>query len=576
MKIPWAGQLGELRVMLARFQSAFWVVAGLSAVLNVLTLGGSIYLMLVYDSVLPSHSVQTLVGLFILILLVYVFQGILDHLRQRILSDVGNAVDRELSPRIQRAMSEVALRHATSGGDGLMPMRDLDAVRTWLSSAGPTTLIDLPWMLFFMGMLCLLHPYLALTALAGATVLIGLTVMTDRATRAPTQDLTRVASWRNGIAESNLRHVEAFAALGMRERMRLRWEQVNHVYHGANNQLAQTVNLYGGISKVLRMALQSALLTVGAVLVINGKASAGVIFASSILAGRALAPIDSAIANWRGFSSARLGWTRLAELLAKVPAPAAAGVRLPLPQHNLVVSQLAVAPPGSQRVTVSALDFQVEAGQALGIIGPSAAGKTSLARALVGLWRPLRGSIRFDGATFDQWEPDHFGVAIGYLPQTVELVDGTIAQNIARFDPEAPAEAIIAAARAAGIHEMVVQMPEGYKTSVGRAGVNLSAGQRQRVGLARALFGDPFLVVLDEPNSNLDADGDIALEMAISGVRQRRGIVVIIAHRPSALVQASHVLVMREGRGEAFGERDDVLRRLTRSANAVVKTAKEA
>lgn len=566
----------ELRKLLTPYKPALISIAGLSVMLNILTLGGSIYLMMVYDSVLPSHSIPTLLGLYAMVLLVYVFQGVFDHLRQRILSDIGNGIDRELSPRLQRAMGEAALRRGVSSADGLVPMRDLDAVRNWLSSAGPVALIDLPWILFFIGILAFLHPYLALTALCGAALLIVLTFLTDGATRSATKDMAQLASWRNGIAEANLRHVEAFAALGMRERMRLRWDQVNLAYQGASNQLAQSIGLYGGVSRVSRLALQSTLLTVGAVLVIDGKASAGVIFASSIIAGRALAPVDAAIANWRGFGAARTGWRRLGDWLQQFPPPTHSHVALPLPRNELVVHQLAVAPPGTTKVTVSAADFRLEAGQALGIIGPNAAGKTSLARALVGVWQPLRGSIRLDGATLDQWDQDRLGTAIGYLPQMVELIDGTVAQNIARFDPEASSEAIVAAARAAAVHEMIVQMPDGYETLVGSDGLNLSAGQRQRIGLARALYGDPFLVVLDEPNSNLDADGEAALEQAIAAVRKRKGIALIIAHRPSALAQTSHVLFMREGRVEGFGERDEILRRLTRPANAVASTAMKA
>jgi ATP-binding cassette subfamily C protein len=532
--------------------------------------------MMVYDSVLPSRSIPTLIGLFAMVLVVYIFQGVFDHLRQRILSDIGNGIERELSPHLQRAMSKAALRRGVLSADGLVPMRDLDAVRNWLSSAGPVALIDLPWILFFIGVLAFLHPYLALTAFCGASLLILLTFLTDGATRSASKDMAQLASWRTGIAEANLRHVEAFTALGMSERMRLRWDQVNLVYQGASNRLAQSIGLYSGISKVSRLALQSTLLTVGAVLVIDGKASAGVIFASSIIAGRALAPVDAAIANWRGFGAARMGWRRLRErLLEQAPASASAKVALPLPRHELVVKQLVVTPPGTTKVTVSAADFRLEAGQALGIIGPNAAGKTSLARALIGVWQPMRGNIRLDGATLDQWDQDRLGTAIGYLPQMVELIDGTIAQNIARFDPDASSEVIVAAARAAAVHEMIVQMPEGYETVVGADGLNLSAGQRQRIGLARALYADPFLVVLDEPNSNLDAEGEAALEQAIADVRKRKGIALIIAHRPSALAQTTHVLFMREGRVEAFGERDEVLRRLTRPANEMVSTVKK-
>ncbi|KQN06626.1 type I secretion system permease/ATPase [Sphingomonas sp. Leaf25] len=560
---------GELRAALRPFRRALWGVAALSAMLNVLTLGGSIYMMMVYDSVLPSRSIPTLVGLFVMVLLAYIFQGFFDFLRQRILADVGTGLDRALSPRIQHAMSEMALHRTAGGGDGLTPMRDLDAVRNWLSSAGLAALIDMPWIVFFMAMLFLLHPYLALTALAGAAILIALAVLTDRTTREATRDMARIAAWRNGMAEGNLRHAEVLAALGMRERMRLRWEQINHAYHGATRLLAGNIGLFAGIGRVLRLILQSSLVTVGAVLVIDGKASAGVVFASSLIGGRALAPVDAAIANWRGFGAARNGWRRLADILAKVPPPQAAGVALPLPYRDLVVSQLTLMPPGSQRIAIAALDLNLRAGQALGVIGPSAAGKTSLARALIGVWRPTRGTVRLDGATLDQWEPDRLGAAIGYLPQAVELIDGSIAANIARFDPGASSEAVIAAARAAGIHEMVVKFPEGYETQVGEDGGSLSAGQRQRIGLARALYGDPFLVVLDEPNSNLDAEGDAALARAIAGVRGRGGIAVIVAHRPSALAQVSHVLIMREGRAETFGEREDVLRRLAGPAAPV-------
>ncbi|RDE05308.1 type I secretion system permease/ATPase [Sphingomonas aracearum] len=555
--------MSRLGWAIARYRTAFITVAILSAVLNVLLLGGSLYMMMVYDSVLPSHSLPTLFSLLAMIVVVYLFQGLFDGTRSRILADVGGALDRELAPEVQRVITDFARSGAQQTGDGLIPMRDLDQIRAFLAGGGPAALIDLPWIIFFLGILFLLHYWLGVTALIGAIILILLTVITDRRTRDPIAQLSQIGAVRNGMAESNVRHSEMLTALGMRNRMRDRWLEVNGVYLAANDRMSRTVGALGGISKIFRMLLQSVILTVGALLVIDGKASGGVIFASSILSGRALAPVDAAIANWRGFAQARLGWKRLNEMLLKLPDTDAVSTLLPRPRQQLAVQQLVVAPPGTQRVTVQNADFVLNAGEALGIVGPSAAGKTSLGRAVIGIWKPVRGAVRLDGATLDQWHPDTLGGFIGYLPQTVELLDGTVAENIARFDPAPDSDAVIAAADAAGVHEMLVNLPQGYDTPVGADGSQLSAGQRQRIGLARALYKDPFLVLLDEPNSNLDAAGEAALERAVVMIRQRGGIAILIAHRPSALAKVSHVCFLRDGRIEAFGPRDEVLEKIT-------------
>ncbi|MFL0419174.1 type I secretion system permease/ATPase [Sphingomonas sp. 179-I 2A4 NHS] len=557
---PSRSRLGEA---VARYKTAFVTVGILSAVLNVLLLGGSIYMMMVYDSVLPSHSLPTLFSLLAMVCVVYLFQGMFDTMRTRILADVGSAIDRELAPEVQRIISDNAMHGGRQFGDGLIPMRDLDQIRSFLTSGGPAALIDLPWILFFLGILFLLHYWLGVTALLGSIILIALTIITDRRTREPIAQLSQIGAVRSGMAESNVRHAEVLTALGMRNRMRERWLTVNGLFLAANDKLSRTVGTLGGISKIFRLLLQSLILTVGALLVIDGKASGGVIFASSILSGRALAPVDAAIANWRGFASARLGWRRINEMLAKVPDVSAVSTLLPRPKSELTVHQLAVAPPGTQRVTVSHADFTLRAGEALGIVGPSAAGKTSLGRALIGVWRPIRGNVRLDSATLDQWHPDTLGEFIGYLPQTVELLDGTVAENISRFDPEPDSSAVIRAAETAGVHEMIVNLPQGYDTPVGFDGSQLSAGQRQRIGLARALYREPFFVLLDEPNSNLDAAGEAALERAVAAIRHRSGIAVLIAHRPSALSQVSHVAFMRDGRIEAFGPRDEILAKIT-------------
>ena len=547
---------------LRAYRPALMTVVLLSAVLNVLLLGGSIYMMLVYDSVLPSHSLPTLFALLAMIALVYMFQGLFDTMRGRILGDVANGFARSLSSRVQQAMTSAGRVGLRGAGDGLGPMRDLEQVRAFLAGGGPAALIDLPWIIFFLAVLSFLHIWLGITALVGAIMLAVLTVRTDRLTREPSARLSIIASHRSNAADTRLRHGELLHVLGMRQRMEDRWAAVDDLYLAAQDDLARTTLTLSGISKIFRMFLQSLILTVGALLVIDGKASGGVIFASSVLSGRALAPVDLAIANWRGFIAARQGWSRLGDLLAKVPATAPPATILPAPSRRLEARQVFVAPPGSNQIVVNGVDFELEAGSALGIIGPSAAGKSSLGRALVGAWPLARGSVRLDGASLDQWDTDSLGRSIGLLPQSVELLEGTIADNIARFDEARSSDAIVAAAIAANVHDMIVRLPQGYDTPVGREGAALSAGQQQRIALARALYGDPFLVLLDEPNSNLDADGENALTQSIAAVRARRGLCVVIAHRPAALASVSHVLVMRDGRMEAFGPRDEILAKL--------------
>ncbi|MBA4165244.1 MAG: type I secretion system permease/ATPase [Erythrobacter sp.] len=549
----------ELRAALSRSKSALVTVAWLSALINVLLLGGPIYMLLIYDSVLPSGSFATLFGLLIMVTMVYVFQALFDLLRLRILADVGVALDARMTGRVQRAVSELALRGNRGGDDGIGPLRDLDAVRGFLSSPGPCALIDLPWMVLFLALLTLLHVWLGVTALAGALVLAGLTIINDRMTRAPSETALRARGYLAKLAQDNRRHIEVIRALGMGERVYDHWHSAHAAFNAAQDELTRIASVLSGASRIFRLFLQSLVLTVGALLYLAGEASAGIIFASSILAARALAPIDQAIAHWGAFLAARQGWARLDQLLDAVPEPAPPSTRLPAPTQVLQVEGLAAVPPGANRPVIEGVSFTLEAGDGLGIIGPSAAGKTTLVRMLVGLWQPAAGAVRLDGASLDQWDPDDLGVHLGYLPQQVELFDATIAQNIARMTPGAPSEAVIAAARSAGVHDMVVRLPDGYDTQVGSNGSQLSAGQRQRIGLARALYGDPFLVVLDEPNSNLDAEGEAALDTAIAAIRARGAIIALVAHRPAALRHVNKVLVLQNGRMAAFGDRDAVL-----------------
>ncbi len=549
-------------MVLTASRGAFVGVGLLSGVLNVLMLTGSFYMLEIYDRILPSRSIPTLVGLSLIVLLLYAFQGLIDLIRSRILVRVGASFDEALSQRVYDNIVRLPLKGRIAG-DGLQPLRDLDQIRGFLSSAGPTALFDLPWIPLYLAICFAFHFWIGVTALGGALVLVVLTLLSEIYTREPTRSAVAFGVQRNGLAEAGRRNAEVLHAMGMAKRVAGLWGRSNDKYLAAHQQASDVTGGLGAVSKVLRMLLQSAVLGAGAYLVIQQQATPGVIIASSILTSRALAPIELAIAHWRAFVSARQGWKRLSDLLAALP-PQEPPMALPAPSATLAVESVSVLIPGGQRLVVQDATFALKAGNGLGIIGPSASGKSSLARTLVGVWMPARGKVRIDGAALEQWDPEELGRHIGYLPQDVELFAGSVAQNISRFEAEANPEAVIAAAKAAGMHEMILRLPEGYETDIGEGGAALSAGQRQRVALARALYGDPFLVVLDEPNSNLDAEGEQALTHAIMGVRARGGIAIVIAHRPSALAGVDFVLMMAEGKVQAFGPKDEVLSKVLR------------
>ncbi len=545
---------------LASCRSAFLAVGLFSGVLNVLMLTGSLYMLEVYDRVLPSRSLPTLVGISILLLILYCGQGILDFVRGRVLVRIGGALDEALGQRVYTSMLRLPLKTGREG-DGLQPMRDLDGVRAFLSGMGPTALFDLPWLPLYLVIIFMFHWLLGVTALVGAIVLVTLTIMAERLTRKPVSSGTLSGIRRNGLITAASRNAEVVAAMGMAGWLAARWGDANLEYIAEQRKVSDVAGGFGAISKVLRMLLQSSMLGIGAWLVIEQQATAGIIITASILSGRALAPVDLAIANWKGFITARLGWQRLTKVLAALPAEAEP-MLLPAPSANMSMQNVSIAAPGTQRLLVHDASFAMEAGHAVGIIGPSGSGKSTLVRALVGAWLPVAGRIRLDGADLDQWSQQEHGRHIGYLPQDVELFAGTVAENIARFEPDADAGAIIAAAKAAGAHELIVGFREGYETEIGEHGEALSAGQRQRIALARALYRDPFLVVLDEPNSNLDMDGEQALIRAMIAVRERGGVVVIVAHRPNVLTAVDFVLAMNQGRIHAFGPKDEVFAKM--------------
>jgi PrtD family type I secretion system ABC transporter len=547
----------ELGDALRACRSAFIGVGVMSCMINLLYLTGSLFMLEVYDRVLPSRSVPTLVGLVVLAGGLYVAQGVLDLIRGRILGRIGTALDEALNNRVFDIIVRLPLM---IGGrnEGLQPLRDLDNVRSFLGSAGPSAFFDLPWLPFYLAVCFAFHFMIGLTALVGAIILITLTVATEFMSRAPARAALGLAARRNDLAATSRRNAEVLVAMGMTGRLTKRWSAANENYLAGNQRASDVTGGLGAIAKVMRMMLQSAVLGVGAYLVIHQEATAGIIIAGSILSARALAPVDLAIAHWKGFVAARQSWHRLNGLLTSLPAQSAQTV-LQDPSSRLSVENLTLVPPGDQKIIVQDVTFAVQAGTGLGIIGPSGSGKSSLVRALVGVWQPLRGKVRLDGAALDQWSSDLLGRHIGYLPQDVELFAGSVAQNICRFDPEAGSEGIIAAAKEAGVHEMIIKMRDGYDTQIGEQGTALSAGQAQRVALARALYGDPFLIVLDEPNSNLDTEGDEALTRAVRAARERGAIVVVVAHRPIGIEAVDQLLVLKDGRMQAFGPKEQVL-----------------
>jgi ATP-binding cassette subfamily C protein PrsD len=555
------GQQEDLAFAWRACRAAIFGVALISALVNVLYLTGSFFMLEIYDRVLPSRSIPTLLGLAALALGLYVFQGILDLVRTRVLVRLGAWLDEALGPRIYHFIIRWPLKATSSGGDGLQPLRDLDQMRAFLSGLGPTALFDLPWMPVYLGICYLFHPLIGLTALAGALVLITLTVLADVLTRSPTKQAASNTAKRNALAETSRRNAEVLRAMGMAVPLTRLWEQANAACLASQQRAADVGGSLSAISRVLRLMLQSGVLGVGAYLVIHQEATAGIIIAGSILTARALAPVELAIAHWKGFVAARQGWKRFRQwstFFAEEEPPTA----LPPPSKSLSLESVSVLPPGERRFVVQEASFSLKAGQALGIIGPTGSGKSSLVRAIVGVWSPACGTVRLDGAAIEHWKPESLGPHIGYLPQDVELFAGTVAQNIARFEPDPDPAAIIAAAEAAGLHEVILRLPQGYDTPIGEDGAYLSAGQRQRVGLARALYRNPFLVVLDEPNSNLDGEGEQALTRAIMGVRARGGIAIVVAHRPSALAAVDQLLIMAEGRVQAVGARDEIARKL--------------
>jgi ATP-binding cassette subfamily C protein len=558
----------ELRRPIWRMSHLFLAVAGFSFVVNILMLTGPVFMLQVYDRVLASGSLPTLGAISALAAGLFLAMGLFEHLRARVLARVGMRYQDTLDARA----FDAGLSRATIPSERGRPqtaLRDLEAIQRTLSGPAPLALFDAPWTPLFLLVIYLFHPWMGYLAFASALVLLALTIANEAVSRAPHEAASNEQAGADAVAQSMRRDAETVSALGMRGPMIARWRERRRRAMRAQLAASDRTGGFSAASKTLRFFLQSAMLALGALLVVRGEISAGVMIAASIMMGRALAPVEQAIAQWSVFQKAREAWSSLGALLASSP-PRPERVALPALGGGLVAKGLVVAAPGAKAPTVVELDFEVAPGQAMGVIGPSGSGKSTLARALVGIWPAAGGDLRLGGATLDQWDVDVLGRQIGYMAQDAALFDGTIFENVSRFALDPDPETVLAAVRRAGALEAILGLPDGFNTQVGVGGAQLSGGQRQRVALARALYGDPHVYVFDEPNANLDSQGEQALLGAIADLKARGKVVVVIAHRPSAIMLCDTLVMIQGGRQRAFGEREAVLKGTTRDFPRVV------
>jgi len=552
----------EIARVLQSMRHIFISAGAFSLCINLMMLAPALYMLQLYDRVLMSRNATTLFMLTLILLVVYLLLGLLDWVRAQLLMRSGIELDNRLRDRVFVATYQARLRGM--GGNPAQALTDLSTLRQFLGGSGLFAFFDAPWTPIYLVVICLLHPMLGLVSFVGGLLLVGLTYINERVTKAPLADAGVAGITANNFADNQLRNAEVIEAMGMLHNLRRRWMEI----HRRGMALQLLANNRGGwigtLSRFLRMALQSLILGAGAWLVINDEMTAGGMIGASILMGRALAPVEQAIAAWKSFAAARSAYDRLNRLLDITPAPPER-MSLPRPMGQLTVEAAHAAPPGTQTPVLRNINFALQPGETLGVIGPSASGKSSLARLLVGVWPCFSGKVRLDGVDIASWDKTEAGPWLGYLPQDVELLEGSIAENIARF-AEVDADKVVKAARIAGVHEMILRFPQGYDTKIGPGGGFLSGGQRQRIALARAVYGDPVLVVLDEPNSNLDEVGEAALVKAVLELKAAGSTVVVISHRHSVLSVMDKLLLLRDGMMQLFGSHGEVMNTLAQAA----------
>ncbi|SNR49109.1 type I secretion system permease/ATPase [Puniceibacterium sediminis] len=546
----------------------YWFVGVFSFFVNLLMLTGPLYMLQVYDRVLGSGSVATLIALSLIVVFLYGMMGLLDYVRGRVMGRVAARFQSRLDLRVFDAV----VRRAAIKPDELAAtgLRDLESVQRLMASPVLLALFDLPWTPFFLFGIMLFHPWLGYLAIVGGATLIVITIINQFVTRNPTLKSNTATFQAEKISDQIRGESEMVQAMGMRGDAFRRWQSSRDASLKGQIASADLLGTFSTLTKTLRMLLQSAMLGLGAYLVLQNEMTGGAMIAGSILMGRALAPIEMAIGQWALIERARKGWENLSRLLSEVPQEAPR-TDLPVPQAKLDVMQLTVVPPGEQQASLRLLSFTVLPGQAVGVIGASGAGKSTLARALTGVWKPAGGKIRLDGASIDQYGPDVLGRYIGYLPQRVTLFDGTIAENIARLSSTPDSAKVVEAAKKAAAHDMILKLPDGYDTRVSATGGRLSGGQMQRIGLARAMYGDPKILVLDEPNSNLDNEGSEAVNQAIRIMKSQGKSVLIMAHRPAAIKECDMLLMLEGGNRAAFGPKDEVLKQMVQNHKQITK-----
>ena len=562
--------LGELRA--ARVEQNGLLVAAFvfSVFVNILMLTGPLYMLQVYDRVLGSRSEPTLLALSALVTFLFVVMGILDHARSRVLARVGARIQQ----RLERRVFDASLRRLMLAPDdpaALAAQKDLEAVQRFWTSPALVAIIDMPWAPLFLAVIFVFNWVLGVLSVIGGVIIVAIAILNQTRTKIPLARATSAGLHADRAGELLKGEAETIRALGMTGAAFDRWQRARGVAVAEGMVASDVGGAYSIASRTFRLFLQSAMLGLGAWLVLHGELTPGAMIAGSILMGRALQPIEQAVAQWSVVTRAREGYDRLSDLLSRVPVEHKR-TALPRPKALVEVTALTVLPPGEAVPALRMMSFTLPPGQAMGVIGPSGAGKSTLARALTSVWRPASGKIRLDGATLDQFDPDVLGGYIGYLPQRVTLFDGTVAENIARLGKPDPAK-VVEAAKAAAAHEMILKLPDGYDTRLSSVGGRLSGGQTQRIGLARALYGSPVLLILDEPNSNLDNEGSIAVNMAIRAHKAAGGSAMIMAHRPAAIQECDLLLVVEDGTRRAFGPRDQVLREMVKNSNEIARSA---
>jgi len=560
----------ELKDAIMQSKKSFIMVGFFSFFVNLLMLVPPLYMLQLYDRVITSRSEDTLIMLTLIVVVLFITMALLEIVRSKVLIRIGNKLDSILSKRVFDSLFELANKHP--GKATSMPLGDLTQVRQFMTGNGVFAFFDAPWIPIYIAVLFLFHPIFGYFAIFAAIVLLCFTIINEYSTKAKLAEANGANRASTVFVDSNLRNAEVVNALGMKNCIRDKWEEKYYTFLNAQNDASSKAGIWSNISKTSRMMFQSLILGIGAYLAIHMEITPGMMIAGSIIMGRALAPLDLLTNSWKGFSSARNSYSRLDELLEEFPKDKEY-MRLPDPKGEIILEQVVVVPPHAKQPSIKGISMKIDTGDIVGIIGPSAAGKSSLARVILGLWPLLQGKVRLDKADIYQWEKQELGKFVGYLPQDIELFEGSISQNIARFN-EVDAVKVVEAAKKAGVHEMILRLPDGYDTVIGSGGVSLSGGQRQRIGFARALYDNPVLIVLDEPNSNLDDQGELALIQAVKHLKAQGTTVVIITHRPSILQTTNKLAVIKEGMLELYGNTKEVMAKIS-EANAAQRQAQQ-